>query len=61
NDLLVFAGVSVASLSSGILMNCSGASVIDGWDAVNIAMLPLLTMAGAALIWLSLLNRKAQA
>jgi MFS family permease len=58
NDLLVFAGVSVASLSSGLLMNCSGTSVIDGWGAVNIAMLPLLAIAGAALIWLRLLNHK---
>jgi len=52
NDFLVFGGVTVASLSSGTLMNCSGASVIAGWNAVNLAMLPFLVLAGASLIWL---------
>ncbi|GAA3875376.1 MFS transporter [Celeribacter arenosi] len=52
NDLLVFGGVTVASLASGGLMNCSGGSAQEGWTAVNIAMIPLLTLAGAALIWL---------
>lgn len=52
NDLLVFGGVTVASLASGGLMNCSGGTAQDGWTAVNLAMIPLLTLAGAALIWL---------
>lgn len=52
NDFIVFGGVTLASLSSGGLMNCSGGSVQTGWQAVNIAMLPLLALAGAALIWL---------
>jgi MFS family permease len=54
NDLIVFGGVTLASLSSGGLMNCSGGSVEEGWQAVNIAMLPFLILAGAALIWLAL-------
>jgi len=54
NDLLVFGGVTVASLSSGGLMNCSGSSVVEGWQAVNLAMLPFLVLAGGALIWLAL-------
>ncbi|WP_343078769.1 MFS transporter [Ostreiculturibacter nitratireducens] len=54
NDLVVFGGVTTASLSSGMLMNCSGAGVIAGWQAVNIAMLPFLMLAGASLIWLVL-------
>jgi MFS family permease len=54
NDLLVFGGVTMASLSSGGLMNCSGGSVEEGWAAVNIAMLPFLVLAGGALIWLAL-------
>lgn len=54
NDLVVFAGVTLASLSSGFLMNCSGSSVIAGWQAVNLAMLPFLVLAGGALIWLVL-------
>ena len=54
NDLLVFGGVTFASLASGGLMNCSGGSAQEGWSAVNIAMVPFLALAGAALIWLSL-------
>jgi MFS family permease len=52
NDLIVFGGVTFASLSSGGLMNCSGTSVQAGWQAVNIAMLPFLMLAGGVLIWL---------
>jgi len=48
NDFLVMGLVTIASFSSGALM--AG----FGWDAVNIAMLPLLTLAAAALIWLTL-------
>ncbi|NUB43220.1 MFS transporter [Fertoebacter nigrum] len=51
NDLIVFGGVTMASLSSGGLMNCSGGTVQAGWNAVNIAMLPFLVLAGGALIW----------
>jgi MFS family permease len=58
NDFIVFAGVTLASLSSGALMNCSGGSVQAGWAAVNIAMLPFLVMAGGALIWLALQPRE---
>lgn len=60
NDLLVFGGVTLASLSSGGLMNCSGGTPQEGWAAVNIAMVPFLVLAGAALIWL-MLRPKAQA
>lgn len=54
NDFIVFGGVTVASLSSGGLMNCSGSSVQLGWQAVNMAMLPFLVLAGGALVWLVL-------
>ncbi|MEM6659321.1 MAG: MFS transporter [Pseudomonadota bacterium] len=54
NDLLVFGGVTLASLASGGLMNCSGGSAIEGWTAVNLAMIPMLTLAGGALLWLVL-------
>lgn len=54
NDMLVFGGVTVASLASGGLMNCSGGSPVDGWNAVNMAMAPFLMLAGGALIWLVL-------
>lgn len=52
NDLIVFGGVTLASLSSGGLMNCSGGTAQEGWTAVNLAMVPFLVLAGAALIWL---------
>lgn len=60
NDLIVFGAVTVASLGSGGLMNCSGGSPVEGWTAVNLAMAPFLTLAGAALIWL-VLRRKVLA
>lgn len=52
NDFLVFGGVTLASLASGGLMNCSGGSAVEGWTAVNLAMAPALVLAGAALLWL---------
>ncbi|MBI1217849.1 MAG: MFS transporter [Rhodobacteraceae bacterium] len=53
NDLIVFGGVTMASLASGGLMNCSGGTPQAGWHAVNMMMAPLLVLAGAALIWLA--------
>jgi len=52
NDMIVFGFVTLASVASGGLMNCSGSSVIHGWNSVNLAMIPLLALAGSALIWL---------
>jgi len=52
NDMLVFGGVTLASLASGGLMNCSGGDAETGWMAVNLAMIPFLALAGGALIWL---------
>jgi MFS family permease len=60
NDLLVFGGVTVASLASGGLMNCSGGSAVEGWAAVNIAMVPFLTLAGGSLLWLVLRRPDAE-
>ena len=53
NDFLVFGCVTLASLSSGVLMSF-GETTLAGWNAVNIAMIPFLALAGAALIWLVL-------
>lgn len=61
NDLLVFGGVTVASLASGGLMNCSGGSPQAGWAAVNYAMIPFLILAGGSLLWLMLHDRRAAA
>lgn len=54
NDLIVFGGVTMASLASGGLMNCSVGTVQEGWNAVNMAMAPFIMLAGGALIWLTL-------
>lgn len=63
NDLIVFGMVTVASLASGGLMNCTAdttgtEAVVAGWTAVNYAMLPFLTLAGASLIWLAMRPRQ---
>lgn len=52
NDFVVFGCVTVASLSSGILMYSGGEDVVRGWTSVNLAMVPFLVLAGTALIWL---------
>jgi len=54
NDLLVFGGVTIASLASGGLMNCAGGDAVQGWAAVNYAMAPFLLLAGGSLVWLML-------
>ncbi|QDC09475.1 MFS transporter [Oceanicola sp. D3] len=59
NDLIVFGGVTLASLASGGLMNCSGGSAQAGWTAVNFAMAPFLVLAGGALIWLVMRPKEA--
>ena len=61
NDLLVFGGVTFASLASGGLMNCSGGDAVTGWAAVNMAMIPFLVLAGGSLIWLVMRPRASAA
>ena len=52
NDMIVFGFVTLASLASGGLMNCSGGTAVEGWSAVNYAMIPFLLLAGGAFFWL---------
>jgi MFS family permease len=54
NDAAVFGLVAVASFASGGLMNCIGTDPVQGWTAVNLAMIPFLALASAALLWLRL-------
>ena len=61
NDLVVFGGVTMASFSSGGLMNCAGGTAQEGWQMVNLAMLPFLVLAGGTLIWLWLKPSAARA
>ncbi|MEM8849195.1 MAG: MFS transporter [Pseudomonadota bacterium] len=53
NDALVFGCVTVASLSSGGLIN-SGIDAAEGWTHVNWAMAPFLALAAGSLIYLRL-------
>lgn len=57
NDAIVMGCVTVASISSGGLMNCVGGSAAEGWALVNMAMAPFLMLAGGALLWLWLRPR----
>ncbi|MCF6443508.1 MFS transporter [Nereida sp. MMG025] len=59
NDMLIYGLVTLASLASGGLMNCSGGDVVQGWTAVNLAMVPMLALAGGALIWLVMRPKEA--
>ncbi len=61
NDAAVFGLVGVASLASGGLMNCIGTDPVEGWTAVNLAMIPFLALAAAALLWLTLSRPRAAA
>jgi MFS family permease len=53
NDFFVFGFVTIASLASGSLMNCSGGTPIQGWTSVNLAIVPFLVLAAGSLFWLS--------
>lgn len=61
NDAIVFGCVTLASLASGGLMNCAGGDVVEGWNAVNLAMVPFLALAGGSLIWVVLNGRRVAA
>lgn len=54
NDFLVFGMVTIGSFASGALM------AHWGWEAVNLAMLPALALAAAALAWLVLEERRSE-
>lgn len=58
NDMMVFGCVTLASLASGGLMNCSGGSAVNGWSTVNLAMIPFLLVAAGALVWLAKTQRQ---
>jgi len=54
NDMIVFGFVTLASLTSGGLLNCTGGTPEAGWSTVNLAMVPFLLLAGGSLWWLSM-------
>jgi MFS family permease len=55
NDFTIFTTVVIASFASGALLH------FFGWTGVNLLALPLLLLAGVALIVYQLLNRKTPA
>ena len=59
NDMVIYGCVTIASVASGGLMNCSGGDAVEGWTAVNLAMAPFLALAGGSLVWLALRRRAA--
>ncbi|MCY4541325.1 MAG: MFS transporter [Rhodobacteraceae bacterium] len=56
NDMMVFGLVTVGSLASGTLMNCTGGTPETGWNTVIWAMVPFLLLASMALLWHSRLG-----
>ena len=50
NDFFVAASITIASFASGGLMNCSGNSTAEGWNAVILTMIPLLAVAAMAIL-----------
>lgn len=46
NDMLVFATMAVSSSSAGVLVN------VKGWEIVNYAAIPFITIALVAAVWL---------
>ena len=55
NDFCVFATVATASLTSGKLLDAIG------WNAVNMALFPMIGLCLLALAWLSLNTRRTKA
>src|SRR5205823_2545660 len=47
NDFIVFATMAISSVTSGALVSTSG------WQAMNAAVLPLLALIAAAVLWLA--------
>jgi len=52
NDFIVFSTMAVSSASSGALVSTTG------WDTMNAAALPIVTLVAAAAIWLAYRRRR---
>jgi len=55
NDFIMFATTASAAFSSGGILN------LLGWEVVNLAVVPLLGLVGAAIVWLKFRTRHAVA
>lgn len=52
NDATIFCTMVISSLSSGALFSQ------QGWQAMNLAAIPLLALAAAGIVWLAFLRRR---
>ncbi len=50
NDFCVFGTVALASLTSGLILNCSSASSEIGWAVVNLSVLPFVALSALMII-----------
>jgi MFS family permease len=48
NEMLIFTAQAISAFSSGVLVNAAG------WNTLNYVALPLIAIAGGAVLWLSL-------
>lgn len=48
NEIAIFTVQALSAFSSGVLVNARG------WDMLNYGALPLVALAGAAIVWLAL-------
>jgi MFS family permease len=55
NDFLIFGSMAIGSFASGSML------AHYGWYLVNVVMLPVVTVAGVMLLWLTLRERRALA
>ena len=55
NDFLVFGSMAIGSFASGNIL------VLFGWAAVNEVVFPVVLVAGAMLLWLTLRDRRLAA
>ncbi len=54
NDVIIFTVMSISSFSSGALISAAG------WDWMNLGTLPLLAVVASAVLWVTLVRRRAR-
>jgi MFS family permease len=54
NDVIIFTVMSISSFSSGALISAAG------WNSMNLGTLPLLAVVASAVLWVTLLRRRAR-
>ena len=54
NDVIIFTVMSISSFSSGALISAAG------WDWMNVGTLPMLAVVASAVLWVTLLRRRAR-